>query len=156
VNDEIKILMVCLGNICRSPMAEGIMRNKLNQRNISAFVDSAGTGGWHAGENPDRRAIKNMLQHGIDISTLVARQFTVADFNRFDLILAMDETNYADILRLALDQREKEKVQLILKYIDYPSGFSVPDPWYGNQDGFETVYRMLDEACEAVIKKHCI
>jgi protein-tyrosine phosphatase len=156
VNDEIKILMVCLGNICRSPMAEGIMRNKLSQKNISAFVDSAGTGGWHAGENPDRRAIKNMLQHGIDISTSVARQFTAADFKRFDLILAMDETNYQDILQLAFDEKEKEKVNLILKYIVHPSGISVPDPWYGNQEGFETVYTMLDEACEAVIKKHCI
>ena len=135
-------------------MAEGIMRTKLQSMNISASVDSAGTGGWHAGENPDRRAIKNMKEHGIDISNLVARQFTPADFKNFDLILAMDETNYEDIISLAREDEHHKKVGLILKYTDRKSGFSVPDPWYGSQDGFEEVYLMLDEACERVIKKH--
>ncbi len=151
---KFKILMVCLGNICRSPMAEGIMRYKLEQMGMEVMVDSAGTGGWHSGENPDKRAIKNMKEHGIDISTLVARQFTPADFDRFDLILAMDESNYEDILKQSTDPKKRNKVKLILKYTDRKSDFSVPDPWYGDQDGFETVFHMLDNACEQVIKKH--
>jgi len=152
--EKFKILMVCLGNICRSPMAEGILRHQLDQKGISATVDSAGTGGWHAGENPDRRAIKNMKEHGIDISKLVARQFTPNDFSTFDLILAMDESNYEDIIKQTTDPVKKNKVKLILKYTNRNSDFSVPDPWYGDQKGFETVFKMLDEACEMVIKKH--
>ena len=148
--------MVCLGNICRSPMAEGIMRHKLQQMGIETLIDSAGTGGWHAGESPDPRAIKAMRQHQIDIAGLVARQFQVSDFDRFDLILAMDESNHADLIQLASTAQQKDRVKLILKYTNRISGFSVPDPWYGNQDGFESVYQMLNEACDEVIKVHFI
>lgn len=154
MSQKFKILMVCLGNICRSPMAEGIMRYQLENKGLAATVDSAGTGGWHAGENPDKRAIKNMKLHGIDISRLVARQFTEKDFDDFDLILAMDETNYEDILKQTTDQSKKNKVKLIMKYTDGQFGFSVPDPWYGGEEGFETVYLMLSEACSQVINKH--
>lgn len=146
--------MVCLGNICRSPMAEGILRHQLMDASINAVIDSAGTGGWHAGENPDRRAIHNMKEHGIDISKLVARQFKKNDFDQFDLILAMDESNYVDILKLATDQQQKNKVRLILSYLEKQKDLSVPDPWYGDQDGFETVFQLLDHACSAVVKKH--
>jgi protein-tyrosine phosphatase len=149
-----KILMVCLGNICRSPMAEGIIRHKLNERGLKATIDSAGTGGWHAGESPDPRAIQTMQQHGIDISKLVARQFKKNDLGHFDLILAMDETNHVDIIDLVTDMKDKEKVKLILDYSAIHKGCSVPDPWYGGDEGFEAVYQMLDEACEQVIKHH--
>lgn len=149
-----KILMVCLGNICRSPMAEGILKHQLNERNITAVVDSAGTGGWHAGENPDSLAIRTMKQHQIDISKLVARQFKKNDFDQFDLILAMDETNKQDILSLASGDNDKKKVKLILSYNPFSNISSVPDPWYGNEDGFEKVYHMIDEACKEVIKSH--
>jgi len=135
-------------------MAEGILRHQLTNMDIDATIDSAGTGGWHAGENPDKRAVKNMKEHGIDISKLVARQFRKTDFNEFDLILAMDESNYQDILKLAENQQEKNKVRLILSYLDKPKGLSVPDPWYGDKDGFETVFQLLENACNAVIKKH--
>lgn len=154
MSKNIKILMVCLGNICRSPMAEGVLRHQLKERGFNTVVDSAGTGGWHAGENPDPRAIKTMRSHGIDISKLVARQFIKNDFDQFDLILAMDESNYKDILSLSANPDHHHKVKLILKYTNRVSNCSVPDPWYGNQDGFETVYQMLDEACDNVIKTH--
>jgi protein-tyrosine phosphatase len=154
MDKEFRILMVCLGNICRSPMAEGIMRKKTTELDLPVRIDSAGTGGWHAGENPDRRAIKAMQQHHIDISKLQARQFQKEDFDKFDLILAMDESNLADILQLASHPEQRDKVKLILKYTDGRSGFSVPDPWYGDQDGFEKVYRLLEKACDQVIKTH--
>jgi protein-tyrosine phosphatase len=135
-------------------MAEGILRHQLLNAGMNVTIDSAGTGGWHAGENPDRRAIQNMKEHGIDISKLVARQFRKTDFDEFDLILAMDESNYRDILRLTDDQSKKNKVRLILSYIDKQKDLSVPDPWYGDQDGFETVFKLLSKACDAVVKKH--
>ncbi len=146
--------MVCLGNICRSPMAEGIMRHKLKELGNNSQVDSAGTGGWHAGQNPDERAVKTMNQHGLDISNLVARQFKKSDFDRFDLILAMDESNYDDILRLSSHDHHRKKVQLILSYSATTDKNSVPDPWFGGMNGFEHVFQLLDEACEQVIKSH--
>lgn len=146
--------MVCLGNICRSPMAEGIMRHQLKDQGFTVMVDSAGTGAWHVGENPDQRAIKTMHNHGIDISNLVARQFKEVDFDQFDLILAMDETNLEDILKLVKNSTDHEKVKLILKYLPTIKIFSVPDPWYGNMDGFEVVYQQLDLACKEIIKYH--
>lgn len=149
-----KILMVCLGNICRSPMAEGILRHQLKERNITTIVDSAGTGGWHAGENPDSRAIRTMKHHQIDISKLIARQFKKNDFDQFDLILAMDETNMQDILCLASGDNDRKKVKLILSYHPASNTSSVPDPWYGSEDGFEKVYHMLDNACTSIIKSH--
>ncbi len=153
MSNEFKILMVCLGNICRSPMAEGMMKHQLSQRGLNVMVDSAGTGGWHAGENPDPRAIKTMQQHGIDISKLVARQFKKNDFDQFDLILVMDESNEMDVLKLTNSESHHKKVKLILKYTS-TSDLSVPDPWYGGMDGFEKVYHMLYAACDGVIKSH--
>lgn len=134
-------------------MAKGIMRTQLQQNNISAIVDSAGTGGWHAGENPDKRAVQTMKKHGIDISGLIARQFQKNDFDRFDLILAMDESNYTDILSLASHSSHHNKVKLMLSYHPQVSIKSVPDPWYGDLDGFETVYRLLNESCKHFIQQ---
>lgn len=139
------ILMVCLGNICRSPLAEGILRTKLT---TDFFVDSAGTGGWHAGQSPDERSIATARNYGIDISNQKARKFTVSDFDTFDHIFVMDQSNYKDVLNLAPDDVAKSKVALILG----PSK-EVPDPYYGGQDGFEKVYQLLDQACEEIAIK---
>ncbi len=139
------ILMVCLGNICRSPLAEGILRTKLT---TDFFVDSAGTGGWHAGQSPDKRSIATAKNYGIDISNQKARKFTVSDFDTFDHIFVMDQSNYKDVLNLAPDDVAKSKVALILG----PSK-EVPDPYYGGQDGFEKVYQLLDQACEEIAIK---
>ncbi|MEY2739311.1 MAG: hypothetical protein RL259_1220 [Bacteroidota bacterium] len=137
--------MVCLGNICRSPLAEGILRTKLT---TDFFVDSAGTGGWHAGQSPDERSIATARNYGIDISNQKARKFTLSDFDTFDHIFVMDQSNFKDVLNLAPDDVAKSKVALILG----PSK-EVPDPYYGGQDGFEKVYQLLDQACEEIAIK---
>lgn len=145
-----RILMVCLGNICRSPLAEGILKFKVLQRGLNWVVDSAGTGFWHVGDLPDRRSIAVARQHGIDISDQRARQFQAADFERFDLILVMDTQNRQDVLRLARHDGHRAKVQLILDHLHPGQDHSVPDPYY-DDDGFEAVFRMLDAACEQLL-----
>lgn len=147
-----KILMVCLGNICRSPLAEGIMLHKINEKEISWEVDSAGTSHWHVGNLPDRRSIATAKEHGIDITYQRSRQFLSTDFEKFDLILAMDSANYTDILRLASTDAEKEKVKLILNYLHPNENRGVPDPYY--EGGFEKVYQMLDKSCEKILEEH--
>ena len=137
-----KILMVCLGNICRSPMAEGIMRN-LGGNKIE--VDSAGTSGYHIGSQPDKRMIATAFEHGIDISNLSARQFQADDFDLFDVIFAMDSSNYRDIISLAKDDKDKQKVKMMLDYGD------VPDPYYGGDEGFERVYQLIYKACQKIL-----
>ena len=145
-----KILMVCLGNICRSPLAEGIMRSKLSE---DFTVDSAGTGGWHAGELPDKRSIATAKNRGLDITNQRARQFKKNDFEIFDHIFVMDNSNYKDVLALAPNEEAKSKVKLILNEILPNENVDVPDPYYGGQDGFENVFDMLDQACEEIARK---
>ena len=145
--------MVCLGNICRSPLAEGILKNKLLERGLDWTVDSAGTGFWHIGEPPDPRSVSTAKKYGLDISRQRARQIRPADLKEYDLILAMDSSNYQDILRLANGSRQETKVEMILNYVDPGSNRNVPDP-YWNDDGFDQVFRMLEEACDKVIEKH--
>lgn len=145
-----KVLMVCLGNICRSPLAEGILRSKLTN-NIT--VDSAGTGGWHAGELPDKRSIQTARERGIDITNQRARKFKKSDFEDFDFIYVMDNQNYKDVLALAESETHKNKVQLILEELFPGERVDVPDPYYGGQDGFEKVFDMLDEACNCIAIK---
>lgn len=142
--------MVCLGNICRSPLAEGILRSKLSDKFI---VDSAGTGGWHSGELPDKRSIEIANKKGLDITNQRARKFIKKDFAEFDLIFAMDNSNFIDILQLAPNEEAKNKVHLILNEIYPNENKDVPDPYYGLDDGFENVYNMLDEACNSIAKK---
>ncbi|MBK8654005.1 MAG: low molecular weight phosphotyrosine protein phosphatase [Haliscomenobacter sp.] len=144
-----KILMVCLGNICRSPLAEGIMKTKLLERGLPWGVDSAGTGSWHIGNLPDPRSISTARKYGIDITGQRARQFTRHDFEAFDLIFAMDRQNYEDVLRLAPTTQSRDKVRLILEAA-HGQRQEVPDPYYDDQ-GFEQVYRMLDDACEKIL-----
>lgn len=145
-----KILMVCLGNICRSPLAEGILKAKIEKKGLDWQVDSAGTGSWHVGELPDPRSIAIARQYGIDITYQRARQFKADDLQRFDLIFAMDTQNFRDMLRLAKDETERAKIQLIMHMVQPDSNQSVPDP-YWDDDGFELVFRMLDEACEEIM-----
>jgi protein-tyrosine phosphatase len=143
-----RILFVCLGNICRSPLAEGILRHKLSHRS-DVFIDSAGTGGWHAGEAPDRRSIDVALEAGIDISSQQSRKIRPDDFDSFDLILAMDEQNRIDLLKIA-PVHAHSKIHRILTYTGMGDA-GVPDPWYGNEQGFKDVFNLLDEACERLI-----
>jgi len=146
-----KILMVCLGNICRSPVAEGILKNKLQQNKIEAFVDSAGTSGWHDGEQADARSIKNAKNNGIDISNQKSRKVKLADFNDFDYIFAMDEQNYNNLLQICPPQYHN-KIEMILN-LSYPGkNLNVPDPYY-TTDGFQEVFDLLDKACDELIQK---
>lgn len=145
-----RVLMVCLGNICRSPLAEGILDHKIKLHQLDWTVDSAGTSGWHEGEKPDTRSIDVAIQHQIDISKQKSRKYTVDDFDNFDLILAMDSSNYQDIIKLARNESDKNKVKLILNY-SYPnSNKAVPDPYY--EGGFEYVYTEIEKAIEHLIK----
>lgn len=147
-----KVLMVCLGNICRSPLAQGILEDLAKKKGLSIEVDSAGTGSWHIGSSPDQRSIEVAKNHNIDISTQKARQFNTKDFKYFDKIYVMDTMNYSNIIRLCSNKIECEKVELILKATDPKKRLSVPDPYYDN-DGFENVYKLLKSACDEIIKK---
>lgn len=142
--------MVCLGNICRSPLAEGILKHKVEQHGLDWHVDSAGTGNWHVGELPDHRSIATARQYDIDISDQRARQFRATDFEHFDRIFVMDTQNYRDVLRLAQNDAQREKVQLILDLTHPGENRSVPDP-YWDDDGFEHVFQLLDAACRKLI-----
>ncbi len=145
-----KILMVCLGNICRSPLAEGILKEKIKERGLDWTVDSAGTGSWHIGELPDPRSIQTAKAYGIDIRDQRARQFQPEDFDKFDRIFAMDSSNYQNILALAKSEDHKKKVDLIMNLVTPNHNINVPDP-YWDDDGFENVYQMLEDACDQLI-----
>jgi protein-tyrosine phosphatase len=146
-----KVLMVCLGNICRSPLAEGILQSKINPEAI--YVDSAGTGAYHVGNLPDKRSIEVARKNGLNITNQRARKFVVNDFDKFDVIYAMDESNYRNILLLARNRDDERKVHMILNEVHSNKNNSVPDPYYGGDQGFENVYSMLNEACEIIANK---
>ncbi|MBT4737654.1 MAG: low molecular weight phosphotyrosine protein phosphatase [Flavobacteriales bacterium] len=146
-----RILMVCLGNICRSPLAEGILKNKT--QNLDVYVDSAGTASYHVGNLPDSRSIEIANKNGIDLTDQRARQFSEKDFDDFDKIYAMDTNNYSNIISLARNQSDRDKVDVILNELTPKSYDSVPDPYYGAGDGFQIVYDMLDNACDAIVGK---
>lgn len=143
--------MVCLGNICRSPLAEGILQSKLP---IDFFkVSSAGTAGHHVGELPDVRSIEVAKKYGIDITKQRSRKFIKSDFKEFDLIFTMDQSNYNDVVSMTDDYKDIKKVKMILNEL-YPSeNKNVPDPYYGGKQGFENVYKMLEESCEIIASK---
>jgi protein-tyrosine phosphatase len=147
----VKILMVCLGNICRSPLAEGILASKLPQNNF--IVDSAGTGSWHVGHSPDKRSIAVAHKNGLNIENQKGRQFKTADFNDFDYIYVMDSSNYDNVIKLAQTEEHKNKVNLILNELFPDENVDVPDPYFGVTNGFDNVYQMLDEATDIISKK---
>lgn len=142
--------MICLGNICRSPLAEGILKTKVEKLGLNIIIDSAGTSNYHIGSHPDDRAITNAKKHNIDISNLRARQFQVGDYDVFDHIFVMDSSNYADVIALARDENDKQKVEMILNRVYPDSNMSVPDPYFGDEQGFENVYILLDKACDVI------
>jgi protein-tyrosine phosphatase len=143
--------MVCLGNICRSPLAEGLLDAKLPEEKF--LVDSAGTGNWHVGKKPDERSIATAKKHGIDISTQKGKHFTSKHFDDYDYIYVMDIANFNDVTNLAKSEEQKNKVQLILEILFPGDNVDVPDPYYGLQNGFDMVYKMLDEATDLLAKK---
>lgn len=145
--------MVCLGNICRSPMADGLLRKKVAELGLDIFVDSAGTANYHVGEAPDRRMRETGATLGVKIDDLRARQFVQSDFDQFDLIYAMDKSNFNNILSLARNEKDKQKVRLILNEITPHSDAEVPDPYYGGDQGFVDVFNMLDLATDKIIEK---
>ncbi len=142
--------MICLGNICRSPMAEGIMRSKIEKNNLTAKVDSCGTANYHVGDYPDYRAQSTMKKHGIDISAHLGRQFQMDDFDTFDLIYTMDQNNFNHIFSLARNDAEQKKVKMIMNEVFPGENRDVPDPYYGTNEGFEETYKLLDLACEKI------
>lgn len=141
-----KILMVCLGNICRSPLAEGIMQHLVKEDGLDWQIDSAGTGNWHVGEGPDRRSTRTAHNHGVDISKQVCRQFSKNDFNEFDLILVMDRNNLSHVLSMAPDKQAATKVKLLL------GNKEVPDPYYDDNQ-FEPVFGLIEQGCRDIIKQ---
>ena len=146
-----RILMVCLGNICRSPLAEGILRKKVSSHIV--VIDSCGTGNYHIGDPPDKRSVAVAKKYDIDISNLRGRQFSTADFDAFDLIYVMDESNYENVTKLARSEDDINKVHFILNEVYPNQNYSVPDPYQGGTHQFESVFKMLDEACEVIASK---
>lgn len=139
--------MVCLGNICRSPLAHGILESKLPSDLF--FIDSAGTGNYHIGSPPDERSIEVAKQNNIYISSQKCRQFQISDFDDFDIIYVMDESNYRNVTKLARNSVDKNKVHFILDSLDETIK-EVPDPYYGNHKDFESVFDIIDSACSII------
>lgn len=146
-----KVLMVCLGNICRSPLAQGILESKVDSGEVE--VDSAGTAAYHVGELPDPRSIATARDHGIDLTSQRARQFVTEDFDRFNHIFVMDRSNEQNVLRLARNASDKEKVHLILNETYPGENREVPDPYYGGDQGFEYVYQLLNDASDRIVER---
>lgn len=149
-----KILIVCLGNICRSPLAEGILLHLVKEKNLSLVIDSAGTSDYHIGEAPDARTVANAKKNKIDLSPLRARQFIVEDFDVFDKIYVMDKSNLQNVLKLARNDRDKQKVDLFLNISHPNQNMEVPDPYYGGEKGFENVFKMVWEASERLVESY--
>lgn len=148
-----KILVVCLGNICRSPLAEGILLHLVKEKNLSLVIDSAGTSDYHIDEAPDARTIANAKNHRIDLTSLRARQFTVKDFDAFDKIYVMDKSNLQNVLKLARNENDKQKVDLFLNILHPNQNQEVPDPYFVGEKGFENVFKMVWETSEMLINK---
>jgi protein-tyrosine phosphatase len=142
-----KILMVCLGNICRSPLAEGIMQHLADEKGLKWEIDSAGTGDWHVGEGPDRRSVRTAHKHGIDISKQVCRLFRPSDFDTFDHILVMDKSNLSNVLAMAHNAEDRQKVSMLL------GNRVVPDPYHDDSQ-FEPVFKLIEAGCKAFIERY--
>ncbi|AZB07935.1 low molecular weight phosphotyrosine protein phosphatase [Chryseobacterium sp. G0162] len=145
-----KILMVCLGNICRSPLAEGIMKTKVPE---SFMVDSAGTISMHEGEHPDKRAIKTAANHSVDISRQRSRPITRADYETFDKIYCMDIDVFEDVVSKAKNEEERQKISLFLEVLGDRENAEVPDPYWGDMKDFEDVFQLLEKGCDIIRKQ---
>ncbi|MBX9782374.1 MAG: low molecular weight phosphotyrosine protein phosphatase [Chitinophagaceae bacterium] len=148
--------MVCLGNICRSPLAEGILQQKAWKAGLQWSVESAGTGTWHIGNPPHPLSIKVAKMNGVDISQQRARHFLKEDFLNYDFIYVMDSSNYTDVKLMSGKLFDETKIDLLLNELYPGQNRSVPDPWYGEEDGYHDVYAMLEKACDKVIEKYGI
>ncbi len=149
-----KVLMVCLGNICRSPIAEGVLRKKAIDAGLDWEIDSAGTNGFHNGERPHLLSQKVSMSNGVDISNQISRQLKIADFEYFDKIYAMADDVIKDMKSIAGASFDNNKVSLLLNESHPGTNKNVPDPWYGAEDGYVEVYNMIDDACAAIVSKH--
>ncbi|HRO42305.1 MAG TPA: low molecular weight protein-tyrosine-phosphatase [Flavipsychrobacter sp.] len=149
-----RILMVCLGNICRSPIAEGILKHKAKHSGLNWIVESAGTESYHIGKPPHRFSQKVCSAHGVDISDQRARKFTPQDFEVYDKIYALAEDVYEEIKRIGGRKADMDKVDFLLNELHDNCNASVPDPWYGNEDGYLPVYEMIEKACDAIVHKY--
>ena len=149
-----KILMVCLGNICRSPLAEGILKHKVKAAGLNWQIDSAGTNGYHIGEAPHRLSQKVAKLNGIDICDQKARQFSKEDFDRYDKIYALADDVVDEIKWIAKEKYDPKKVDLLLNELHPGQNLSVPDPWYGPEPGYHEVYKIIEAACDAIINKN--
>lgn len=149
-----KILMVCLGNICRSPLAEGILKHKAKKAGLNWQIDSAGTNGYHVGEAPHPLSQKVARLNGIDICDQKARRFVKEDFDCYDKIYAMADDVIDDIRRIAGEKYDQAKADLFLNELHPGKNKSVPDPWYGTEPGYHEVYKLIDEACDAIVRKY--
>lgn len=147
-----RILFVCLGNICRSPLAEGILRNRIEEHDLDWSVDSAGTGYWHAGEAPHEDSQRVARDNDLDISGQRARQFQAEDLDEYDLILTMDRENYSNVMEMTASDDHRQKVDMLLNYLHPGEDRSVPDPYF--EGGFEGVYDLLDRAIKRMIEEH--
>jgi protein-tyrosine phosphatase len=144
--------MVCLGNICRSPLADGLLLRKIKEQHLDVIVDSAGTANYHIGKAPDDRMIHTAAKHGTSLEFLRARQFTSKDFQNFDHILVMDQSNYENVVKLARHAEDLKKVEYFLHYLYPNQKAAVPDPYYGTLKDFEEVYQLVDKATDALIQ----
>jgi protein-tyrosine phosphatase len=147
-----KVLMVCLGNICRSPLAHGVLQKEIDNQSLNWSVDSSGTSSFHSGDLPDSRSIEVARENGIDITNQRSRLFVKNDFNDFDLILAMDSSNYQNILKLASSDEDRSKVKLLLNYAYPGENRAVPDPYY--EGGFQSVYNMIETAVSKLVETY--
>lgn len=148
-----KILMVCLGNICRSPIAHGLLQHKADKLNLKWKVDSAGTSDWHEGELPNPKSIEVMNNHGVDITYQRSRPIIREDLEDFDIIYVMDSSNYQNVKNMALNSDEIAKIHLIMNEVNPGHNQPVPDPWGLTEKHYEEVYEMLDKATDKVIEK---
>jgi protein-tyrosine phosphatase len=148
-----KILMVCLGNICRSPLAEGILQHKANAAALNWQVDSAGTAGYHVGNPPHHLSQKVAKHNGIDISHQQCKQFVQEDMLNYDRIYVMDSSNYNDVKKISGHLWNEQKVGLLLNELFKGENRNVPDPWYGEEDGYHKVFDMIDRACEKIVNR---
>jgi protein-tyrosine phosphatase len=149
-----KILMVCLGNICRSPLAEGILQQRANENKLNWVVESAGTNGLHNGEAPHRLSQKVAKENGVDISHQISRKFTPTDFDTYDKIYVMAKDVLEDVKKIAAEKFDNSKIDFFLNEINPNTNADIPDPWYGNEDGYVKVFKLIDETCNAIIQKY--